>query len=102
MSSTPILRHRARGSNVVPLRLVPPAIDVDVIHCLKNLLEGAQGGHVTGLAFAATLKGGRYITNVAGACRTDLTHARGMLSVLSEEVGDMIYERQHSDPTAPR
>jgi hypothetical protein len=73
--------------------LVPNTVSRDLIEALETLLEGARQGHITGVAFAATLRGRRYITNVAGSCHRNLTHSRGMLAALSDELGDLLHGR---------
>jgi hypothetical protein len=79
------------------LRLVPARPDPDLVEALQILLEGAQAGEITGLAFAATIRGHGHISNVAGSCLLRLTHARGMLATLSDKLGDMIDDREKYD-----
>jgi hypothetical protein len=73
--------------------LVRHAISRDLVEALEILLEGARKGHITGIAFAAVLHRRQYFTNVAGSCERNLTHARGMLATLSDELGDMLAGR---------
>lgn len=79
--------------------LVPDRISHDVVEALETLLAGARDGQITGLAFAATLKRQRYIANVSGTCLRNLTHARGMLCALSDELGALMRQR---DPEETR
>lgn len=84
-------------SNVVPLRLVKDNISRDTIEVLENLLVGARQGEVTGIAFAATLKHERFLTDVAGHCYTNPTYARGIVAFLSDELADHVHSRDASE-----
>lgn len=82
------------------IELVPMKMSRDTIACLEQLLQGAKDGQITGIAFAATLKGGlKYITDASGECYRRPTFARGAIATLSDELGDLIHQR---DPEATR
>ena len=73
--------------------LLPDKISHDLIEALEELLAGAKAGQIVGLAFTDVLKRQRYIANIAGTCVRNLTHARGMLCALSDELGQMVRQR---------
>lgn len=73
--------------------LVPNRVSHDLVEALETLLEGARQGQITGIAFAATLRNRRYITSVAGTCVRHITHSRGMLAALSDELGTHLVMR---------
>lgn len=82
----------------MPYQLVPDTISrEDVVEALETLLAGARTGDITGIAFAATLKRNRYITNVAGTCYRNPTFARGAVATLSDELGGLIHRRDAGD-----
>lgn len=83
----------------MPYQLVHDYISRDVVDALTVLLEGAKAGDVTGLAFAATLKKSRYITNVAGLMYKNPTFARGCVSALDDELAGIVHNR---DPEETR
>jgi hypothetical protein len=80
-----------RQSNVAPLRLVKDRIAHDVVAALEQLLDGARRGEVTGIAFAATLKQERFITDVAGTCYTNPAFARGAVAFLSDDLAGLMH-----------
>ncbi len=71
---------------------VPVKVRPDVVHSLEQLLQGAKAGDITGLAFAATLRGGRYVTDAAGECYDRPTYARGAIATLSDELSELIHQ----------
>ena len=75
------------------LGLVKLKISHDVVEALEALLTGAKSGAITGIAFVATLKRMRYITDTAGVCYKNPTYTRGMVTVLADELGAMIHGR---------
>lgn len=81
----------------MPYLLVKDSVSRDVIEALEQLLEMARTGDVTGLAFAAALKGRRYVTNVAGTCFRDATSTRGMVATLDDELAAIVQGRSDSD-----
>jgi hypothetical protein len=83
----------------MPLKLIRDTVSRDVIEALRTLLDGAERGEVTGLAYAATLRRHRYITNVAGICFKNPTLARGMVGSLTDEIATIIHQR---DPEETR
>lgn len=83
----------------MPYQLVKDYISRDVIDALAVLLEGAKNGDVTGLAFAATLRRHRYVTNVAGLLYKNPTFARGCVSALDDELAGIVHGR---DPEETR
>lgn len=78
-------------------QLIKDTISRDVVSALEQLLEGARNGDVTGLAFAAALRGRRFVTNVAGTCFRDATNARGMIATLDDELSDIVQGRSESE-----
>lgn len=83
----------------MPYQLVRDYISRDVVDALTVLLEGAKTGDVTGLAFAATLRKNRYVTNVAGLMFKNPTFARGCIGALDDELAGIIHGR---DPEETR
>ena len=81
----------------MPTELVPNQISHDVVEALEFLLHSAKGGHVTGFVAAAMLRGRRYTTTVAGTCHKNPTHARGMVSTISDELSNLIHQRDSDD-----
>lgn len=78
-------------------RLVKDFVSRDTVEALSQLLDGARAGDVTGLAFAATLKGRRYVTNVAGNCFREATAARGMVAALDDELAGIVQGRMDNE-----
>lgn len=74
--------------------LIPNSVSRELVEALETLLEGAREGQITGIAFAAPLRGRRhYITNVAGSCFRNITHTRGMICALNDELGQLLQGR---------
>lgn len=71
-----------QGSNVVPLRQVSPAIDLDTIECLERLLEEARSGQVIGIAYAAMYQRRSYVVDAAGEAHRNPTWSLGMVEAL--------------------
>lgn len=69
----------------------------DVVEALEALLEAARDGQVTGIAFACTLRGMRYMTNVAGACYKNPTFARGIVCALDDQLASLIMRKDPSE-----
>lgn len=92
-----LLPFRAKKGNDMPYRLIPDTISRDTVEALETLLEGARTGEITGIAFACTLKKTRYITNVAGYCYHNPTHARGMVAFLSDQLARLVHNRDPED-----
>jgi len=81
----------------MPYQLVHDYISRDTLEALAMLYEGARQGDITGIAFAATMKRNRYITNVAGLAYKNPTFARGMVATLSDELATLIHQRDSAD-----
>lgn len=81
----------------MPYQLVHDKISRDVVTALEQLLVYARAGDLTGLAFGATFRKMRYITNVAGVCARHPTFTRGMLGALDDELAAMIHMRDPED-----
>ena len=81
----------------MPYQLVRDNVSRDVVEALEQLLELARSGDVTGLAFAAALRGRRYVTNVAGTCFRDATTARGMVATLDDELSLIVQGRSENE-----
>jgi len=91
-------RNRPNGGDV-PYRLIPDAVSRDTVQALQQLLEGAQNGDVIGIAFAAAIRGRRYIVDMAGALHREPTLARGMVRALDDCLSDLVHSR---DPNETR
>lgn len=76
-----------------PHVLTPHEAPGDVVETLEQLLDGARGGHVVGLALSVVLRRRRYMTIVSGECHRDPTYARGTVAVLDDELSAMISAR---------
>ena len=81
----------------MPHELVPNSISTDLIESLEILLAAAKEGHITGLAYAATLPRRRYMVSTAGVCQRNLTHTRGMLMTLADEIGRDLIQREENE-----
>lgn len=81
----------------MPYQLVKDYISRDVVDALTVLLEGAKSGDVTGLAFAATLRRNRYVTNVAGLMYKNPSFARGCVGALDDELASIVHGRDPED-----
>lgn len=77
--------------------LVPNSIPSDLIESLELLLAASREGHITGIAYAAAMPRKRYIVSTAGTCQRNLTHTRGMLLTLIDEIGTDIRGRDEHD-----
>lgn len=83
----------------MPYKLIKDFISRDLVEALEVLLEGAKQGEVTGIAFAATLRQQRFITNVAGVCYRHPSFARGIVASLDDELSGIVQGR---DPNETR
>jgi hypothetical protein len=81
----------------MPYQLVHDSISRDVVTALEQLLVYAKAGELTGLAFAATFRRMRYITNVAGVCARSPTFTRGAIKALDDELAAMVHARDPED-----
>lgn len=75
----------------MPYKLIKDTLSHDTVEALQQLLEGAQRGEITGIAFAVTLRRQRFFTNVAGHCFTNPTFARGIVAFLSDELAGIVH-----------
>ena len=64
---------------------------------LHVLLQAYKDGDLTGLAFVAMRRRGRYITDSVGSCTTNATLTRGALGELTDKVAALQHERHHDD-----
>lgn len=71
---------------------VPVKARPDVVRTLEILLEGARVGDTTGIAFAATLRGGAYIIDVVGDCHRRPTFSRGCVRELDDMLSDIVHK----------
>lgn len=71
------------------LRLIQgePAVSLDTIGCLEELLDDARRGDLVGMAFAAQYRNRKYDVDTTGEAHTDPTFARGMLCALYDLLG---------------
>ena len=79
------------------MKLLRDSISHDTVQCLTELLSLAKDGEVTGLAFAATLKGRSYIVNTAGYAHKNPTFARGIVCAIDDELRDRIQRQATGD-----
>lgn len=87
MSNPVVAKARA------PLCLVPTLVrpHKQMIEVLEILLEGARCGDITGIAFACSMRGGpeSFITEIAGDCYDRPSKARGMVSLLADQIAGL-------------
>jgi hypothetical protein len=83
----------------MPYRLVQDTISRDTVTALRQLLDYAERGELTGIAFAATFRKMRYITNVAGLLAKNPTFCRGAIRALDDDLALII---RHRDPEETR
>lgn len=82
------------------VEFVPSHVSADLVATLETLLQGARIGHVTGLAFVAMLRRGRYMTAWSGpSVEQHPTLALGGAVVLADELSNLI---RHRDPEDTR
>lgn len=86
-----------QGLQSAPLRLVEQLVSRDTVETLECLLACARAGEVTGIAFGATLKGGRYITDITGQCLEQPTHARGLIAFLADQLAGLVHRQSGDD-----
>ena len=79
----------------MPYQLVHDSLSKDTVMALRQLLDYAERGELTGIAFAATFKRYRYITNVAGLLAKNPTFCRGAIRALDDDLALII---RHRDP----
>lgn len=77
----------------MPYQLVHDALSKDTTQALRQLLAYAERGELTGIAFAATFKKMRYITNVAGLLAKNPTFCRGVIAALDDDLALIIRNR---------
>lgn len=80
-----------------PLRLVGKVPSLDTIEALERLLALARVGEITGMAFGATLQGGRYVTDITGQCFEQPTHARGIIAFLADQLAGLVHQQDTDD-----
>jgi hypothetical protein len=83
----------------VKMHLVRDQVSRDLLQTCVQLLEAVQAGHVTGIAFACTLKGKKYFVNVSGALERDPTFARGVVAALDDELSRMVQGQADAETT---
>ena len=64
---------------------------------LHVLLQAYKDGDLTGLAFVAMRRRGRYITEIVGSCVTNATLTRGAIGELTDKVVAMQHSVHHND-----
>lgn len=75
------------------VELMHDTVSRNTVEALEQLLSAAMTGDITGIAFAASLRNRKYITNVAGTCYRHPTFARGMVCALDDQLSNMISGR---------
>lgn len=83
----------------MPLVLAPDTISRDLKEFGTQLKEAIDAGHISGVVFGATLRGRRYIVNVAGTLAKDPTLARGVAAAIDDELARMVQEKKDSETT---
>ena len=95
------MANEQRATNIHPrlasIHLVKATPNRGLIEKLEWLLEGAKRGEVTGIAFAASLGGMRFLTDSAGSCYEHPTFARGCVLALSDELAALQHSRDESE-----
>jgi hypothetical protein len=61
-----------------------PAVDVDTVEALRQLLVMARKGEITGLAFVAQKTNQTFIVETVGECRARPVYTRGMIRYLDD------------------
>ena len=84
----------------IPQRLsLVNSVSRETVNALEQLLEGARAGEVVGLAYCASLKRGRYVVDLAGETRRNLTLTRGMVCALGSQIQELVQEQAFAAPT---
>ena len=78
-------------------QLVKAKICEETIAALEQILDGARRGEVNGIAFAASLRNMRYVTDITGFWYENPTFARGMVALLSDELAALAHSRHHDE-----
>ena len=82
----------------MPYRLLPETPSgPDVGEALHVLLQAYKDGDLTGLAFVAMRRRGRYFTDILGSCVTNATLTRGALGELTDKAADLQHSVHHDD-----
>ena len=74
-------------------QLVKAEICEETIAALERILDRARRGEVNGIAFSASLRNMRYVTDVTGFCYENPTFARGMVAHLSDGLAGLAHSR---------
>ena len=77
----------------MPFVLLKDHVSRDTVTALSELLQAAESGQINGIAFVASLRGRRFMTNSAGECYRDPTFTRGALLALDDELSHMVQNR---------
>ena len=72
-----------------PFRLVPDALSHETVAALESLLADAKAGKLIGIAFAGMYRQREFIVNTAGEAYRNPVFARGMVSYLHDQLGNM-------------
>lgn len=83
----------------MPHSLVKDTISRDLKEAGRQINEAIESGLISGMVFGASLKGRRYIVNVAGSLARDPTLARGVTAALDDELARLVQSRTDSDTT---
>ncbi len=73
--------------------MIQATVSKDTVEALSELLHAANEGHIQGLAFAAILRGRKFLVDCAGSACTDPTLARGIVAALDDELRNMVQQR---------
>lgn len=83
----------------VRMHLVRDHVSRDMLQTCVQLLEAVREGHVTGMAFACSMRGKKYFVNVSGTLARDPTFARGVVAALDDELARMVQGKADADTT---
>lgn len=83
----------------MPHQLVRDVISRDLREAGQQIQAAIEAGEISGLVFGASLKGRRYIVNVAGTLARDPTLARGVTAAIDDELSRMVQDRVDSNTT---
>lgn len=82
----------------MPYHLIPDAPGAKSVgEALHELLVAFKNNELTGLAFVAQRRRGRYYTDIVGSCSTNVTLTRGAVCELSDKLAVAQGSIHHED-----
>lgn len=85
---------KPKGGQVAPIGVVKKPVNDVIVTALKSLLELAESGDITGIAYYAEDGGKRYRTNAIGSI--DEVQALGAIEVLKLPIIEHIMEQRRN------